>query len=528
MAWGDIISQLIMGQQDPRQQLAAAVAAQGQPAAQPGTAAAPPTGADGTPGTGVADGGQQPPAARPVAGASPPDLSQMYMKLMQQDQLNKSIDSGLTTIAAGFARPTSRAALLQQAGSSGGSAYSPKDVIETLSTLQKSQADAAMKASLRARLPAIAKQYGLPMDTVNMLFETGKLQETLNTLAIPSTEVVERSDRSKALIDKRTAKQIGEDISGPADEDSVVVERADKSKFLMGKQSGRLIKELTPAEAKKYEVVKGERGGIDFVDPTDPKAGAISIKPPEAKTTNDLVELKQINDEREAAGQPRLKTEDWLKSISESKAPKTNIDTQGNALAKGFADTYVKDFESAQSSAGVINTIGTARKSLERGIVAGNVFAPQAVETRKVVASVLGIPDARANNSDEFQSAMKEIVLPRVKALGTGNSISDADVRFINAAVGSNVMTEDTLRRILHIMEKGERNKIINYNDSIDDLVKRNPEAEKLVRKIGVPDRNVPIPQAAIDRLKANPTPDEIREFNRTFGNKSHLEVLGN
>jgi hypothetical protein len=493
MALGDLVSR-ILGQEDPRVALAAA-ATGGQPGA-PATPVpgAGPTGA-GTP-TGPQGGGAGQ-ATPSTAVASPPDLSAMYLKLVQQDQFNRGLDSAIATIGAGFAQPGNRASLLQMAQSTaGGGGFNAKDTVSTLAALQKASADAAMRAQLRGRLPAIAKQYGLPLDTVTMLFESGKLDETLNTLSIPATQVVKAADGSNVLVDTR---------------------------------SGREIRRLTPAEAKKYELRDTGRGGVIAVNPQDP-TDVRDVRAPEEQRTNDLVELDRINKERFSRGEPPISAEQWLRDMANIKAPKTSIDLAGDkaagAIGEGFAKTYVGDFEAAQAGAGVINQITSAHGALDRGIVAGNIFAPTATEARKVVASFFGIPDEKAANTDAFQSAMKEIVLPKVKALGTGNSISNADVAFISQAVGSNTMTPETVRTILRIMEKGERNRIAKYNANIDDLAKKEPAAAKYARRVDMPPLAARVPPASIERLRSNPTPEMTKYFDETYGAGAAEEVL--
>src|SRR3954464_5705549 len=59
----------------------------------------------------------QPADKAPAATQSPPDLANMYIELMRKNQNAAQLDSGLTTIAAGFSKyPETRAALLNQAG----------------------------------------------------------------------------------------------------------------------------------------------------------------------------------------------------------------------------------------------------------------------------------------------------------------------------------------------------------------------------------------------------------------------------
>src|SRR3954469_16767360 len=67
----------------------------------------------------------QPADKAPAATQSPPDLANMYIELMKKNQNAAQLDSGLTTIAAGFSKyPETRAALLNAAGHHAGGSMS--------------------------------------------------------------------------------------------------------------------------------------------------------------------------------------------------------------------------------------------------------------------------------------------------------------------------------------------------------------------------------------------------------------------
>lgn len=132
---------------------------------------------------------------------------------------------------------------------------------------------------------------------------------------------------------------------------------------------------------------------------------------------------------------------------------------------------------------------------------------------------------------------MKEIVLPRVKALGTGNSISNADVKFVTEAVGADIaLTEDTIREIIRRMSRLERNNIAEHNRRANNFrsIEGNERAGKYVDDIQLPvfNQSIARPQH-IEMLKAGVAKGGqdkdkiIKYFNESYGPGAAESVLG-
>lgn len=445
----------------------------GAPAPAPAMAApqpvgSPPAPAPGGPAMVAPAAGPAAPAAAPAA---PPDLGELYQKLLKEDRSTRLMDSGMTLLAAGFAQPQNRAALIAQAGSGGGSSGGgAAQHLQTLMTLQKQAADKAAKLQMKQRLPSIAKQYGLDMDTVNFLFESGKLDETINSLAQPNTEVVSRNDGSKYIINKR---------------------------------NGATIKEL---------------GGAD----------------PLANATSDQKELAQVNAERKAQGLEPIAAEKWFETASTNKAAKQTV-TIGDSTEKAAA---MKRIDDLTTKAGAVETgmitlerLNSARDALDKGVMTGSVLANPVKEGRKVLAQAFGISDTVAENTDLFQSQMKELVLPRVKALGSGSAISNADREFVEQAIGaSGSITPETAREIMRIMEKGERNAARRYSREVEDFSKIEgmEKAGKLLKRFQLPPpRAKPETIVKLREEVAKGNKDAIKQFDDYFGDGSAESVLG-
>jgi len=107
----------------------------------------------------------------------------------------------------------------------------------------------------------------------------------------------------------------------------------------------------------------------------------------------------------------------------------------------------------------------------------------------------MDIPDEATSTTEAFKASLKEAVLSKIKALGSGTAISDADRKFIEQAVGGDIsLTEKGMRQIFDIMEKGARKKIEQYNTDVDTLINSYPEEKdrekvrRMLRKVQAPE----------------------------------------
>lgn len=475
----------------------------GPPAAMPapGPTGTPPAPTPGGPAM-VAPGGQG--GAPAPAAAAPPDLGSLYQKLLKEERSQKLMDSGMTLLAAGFAQPQNRAALIGQANAGGSGGSNAATQLQTLLSLQKDAAAKLAKEQMRQRLPSLAKQYGLDMDTVNFLFESGKLDETINTLAKPDTTVHKAKDGSTYILNSRNGKKIA-DIEGPDP--------------LYGK-------ELRSTPGGGTAEIDRIGGGVKPIIADDPNYG---------KTT-DLKELDAVNAERKLAGLPPRTAEDWLSIQANNKAAKTAV-TIGDSLEKTAAmkriDDLTKKSETVETGLSVIERMNSAREVLDRGVMSGSVVADPVKEARKVVAQAFGFSDEIAENTDLFQSQMKELVLPRVKQLGSGSAISNADVKFIEQALGAaGSITPATAREIMLRMERLERNAAKRYNTEVDEFgkIEGAEKAGKFLKKHKLPPPRVK--PETVAALKAEIAKggtaaiSAIKQFDEYFGADAAEAVL--
>lgn len=361
--------------------------------------------------------------------------------------------------------------------------------------------------------------------------QTGAVLQEIGAAEVndPNNEVVTRADGSIALLNKNDGSIVSE-IGAPKVKDrrTQVVQNANGRDVLMDLDTGDVIAEINPEDAKRdFTTVSMADGRTALID----KATAETIRivgEPRVNTTADTINLDRVNREREAAGQPPISMEEWKTTQNKQTRPETNFNIDNNEIGKEFASTYVDDFASAQSSVNTISSIGQAWNQInsDAGIISGDLTAPVRLEGRKLLASVFGIDDAAAENTEAFQSSMRQVVLPLVKELGTGNSISNADREFIEKSVGANIqLTQGAVRKILAILEKGSRNKIIRYNREIDKLNAESVaagEGKTGARLVQVPEPSssfiASIPAGAIEELRKDQDPNARADFDSVFG----------
>lgn len=478
-----------------------------------------PTGGAGA--TGVAAQPGMPSVAPPASTGTPPDLSAMYMKLMSDADRRAQFDKGATLIAAGLSSdPVTRNNFQQMAMGMGPERRDPASVVSNLIALQEKINTQQKAAAMKARLPAIAKEYGLDLNTVNYLYEAGKLQETLNALAKPDKQIVSKNDGTQVIIDKNrpnSTPQVVDDTEKPKGYD--IVDDGEGGKIAVNKQDPTDKVKVTDSKPNwviSDDPSNGSKIAVDLRNPNN----KISVTDPNFTPTNDLRELWAINVERYSKGQPPLSTEAYLKERDKNRS-KTIEKDPNNKLYEGFDKQLVDMSESAAASNKTINTIQEAHRALDKGVIGGNILSDKTKEGRKILASAFGLPRDAEDNTDVFQARMKEIVLPRVKALGAGTSISNSDRDYVDQAVGaSGSMSPEVARRILLILEKGERNEIAKYNNSLKVRIGDDPELAKRVRYIDMPSVSSAmenaIPKEAVAKLQSDPT--TINDFNARFG----------
>lgn len=196
MAIGDLLFSL-MGRPNPQQQLAQAFNQfPGQAGSRSGPVPGPGAGA-AAPGLAQAGGGaqagapppqqpqpeqQQPP--QPQAYQTPPDLGQIYLNLMQRQQANAQINTGLGLLAGAFSHnQNDRSNMISAMSGLNQNMGNPTEQVGALAQLQQTVWQRQMMMAQMQHLPEIAKQLGITPEMATGLFYSGKLGDVMQNIS---------------------------------------------------------------------------------------------------------------------------------------------------------------------------------------------------------------------------------------------------------------------------------------------------------------------------------------------------------
>jgi hypothetical protein len=176
------------------------------------------------------------------------------------------------------------------------------------------------------------------------------------------------------------------------------------------------------------------------------------------------IRLREGATMREKGEEHRLKTE----AVMPEAAAKANITrlekSQEKAEATASGVTSTQDlFDQLNSKSGIFT----------------GAWANEKLKLAQI-AQALGYPIApeQITSTQTFMSLMGKQVAAGVKAFGSGTSITDADRQYVQKAVGGDIALDETsIRRILEINDKINRETIKKHNADVDRVIKSSPAA---------------------------------------------------
>lgn len=237
---------------------------------------------------------------QPEAYRSPPQLVDLYTKLMDRQRKETMIDRGIGMIGASLAQEQNRASIMD-AFSGGSNGTEPMDMITSIMSAQQEQNKLAQKAAQRASVPAIAAQYGLDVATAQYLFDTGKLDSVIAEAEKPDRQIVNNPDGTFHIVDKAT---------------------------------GNIGDPLGQARPREVELVDDPitGGKVAVWKDTKERVGKNDIEGSGA--TNAEKELAAANRERAARGEAPLTLEQW-KQIANTQTTKVASNVGPNGIDYG-------------------------------------------------------------------------------------------------------------------------------------------------------------------------------------------------
>lgn len=247
----------------------------------------------------------KPPQETPKAYESPPDLANMYLQMMQQNQNAAALDRNLSLIAAGFSKyPEARAALMHRAG--GGGAAAGQMTAADFVNIQKIQQNQKDQLLWSAAKRGLMKQYELSQEEVDALGpekmgEIIKHHNTQNLVQVTDTNgQTHFADGStgKIITTVGSKKPIeGQFVTGP------------QGPELRSKETGARIGEPVGAAPEEGEFVDTPEGRRLMSKRTGQPMGPAAGRLPE----KDELEFADINKGRIAAGKPEMTREEYVK-----------------------------------------------------------------------------------------------------------------------------------------------------------------------------------------------------------------------
>lgn len=159
-------------------------------------------------------------------------------------------------------------------------------------------------------------------------------------------------------------------------------------------------------------------------------------------------------------------------------------------LGGGLSDAYGESLKGTRTSLKSLATIDRMDKLLNTGQVITGTGA-EFIKNATKVLNKLGFTDSdRPAVTEEFFSASagQTLQLLQTGALGTGNSITEADKEFMRQVAGNELsLDENAIRRINRINRQVTGAAMIFHNMLVDDIKLSFPDEQINLRKVDVP-----------------------------------------
>lgn len=397
----------LLGNGDPRQRLIESIVGQagGQPTGGAPYAAAGPGGAAATGPDASATSTPMPDGLK-----SPPDLASMYGDLMKYQSRTANIDRGFGLIGSSISQDGNREATLRAFtgdNGSGGVSTNPTDIANLALTLNKNKQAQMIRAAQLAALPAIAKRYGLDLDTATMMFNSGGLDEIIKAAEKPDRVTQAGANGQLLTIDQRQGAQIGAPV-GPE----------------------------KPRETINYQDANGQQVVADKAT-----GAPISTNGPLAKTNDERLYDAAFDDYRARGGKPDEfpPLDTWMKDRQTRGAPQTKIDmkaesAEASKIGGYWGDQYTKVQDAGKAANDTLNNYDLIEKGLQTDVTTG-ALGESELALRKLGA-YLGVdtdPTKVAGGELIQKVGNKMALLMRNPESGMGmpGSLSDKDLAFL-------------------------------------------------------------------------------------------------
>lgn len=212
--------------------------------------------------------------------------------------------------------------------------------------------------------------------------------------------------------------------------------------------------ERVQVNGQYYERKKGSNGAFQAVE-------SLPVEKPKADPTTDMKNYEAAK--AQGFGGSFVEYQQGLK-----KAGATSVNVGGGSDKQIF-DAIDESAKAARAAATGLQSISEARRAVEGGGVFGS-GADFRLGLRKV-AALLGADNTKVVNTETFRSAVAPQIAATMKATVGSTQISNADREFAEKAAGGAItLDEQSIRRLLGIMEKAGNVVIQQHRDKMDAI----------------------------------------------------------
>ncbi len=188
--------------------------------------------------------------------------------------------------------------------------------------------------------------------------------------------------------------------------------------------------------------------------------------------------------ERAAAGIPASDISPYQRNMATGKIspintqPNISVNSVANPVLEGVGKQLVAAREKAETAVNTIPILHDARKALDEGATTG-AAADWRVKFQKLGA-LFGMDAKEAVNSEVFLNTIGREVLAHAKSLGPNPSNADRD--YIKAVEAGDIKLEEkSIRRLLDISERNQRQSIKWFNSQSEKLMRGSPDTYKQI-----------------------------------------------
>lgn len=378
-------------------------------------------------------------SAQPSALQTPPDLSAMYQDLVKYDQRASNINRGFGLIGSAISQDANRGDTLRAfvGDRPETDRIGINEIATVASNLNKARLAAQIRAAQLAALPAVAKRYGIDMETARYLMESGKLDEIAANAEKPNFATpTDANGQIRPLVQTGVGGLTEQGVIGPAKpEETTTSQDAQGRTITTSKVTGQ---QVGPAVGPIKPLILDGPDGSKFIalDPADPSAGTKQLIPPGLATNDTKNYQSYVDDEITRGTDPDkiLSFNDW--GLQQKKAGTARAESAEQAGIGTYRGTqYGKIQDAANAAQDNLNNYNLIEKGLDTGVATGT-FGESEQNLRKM-AQYWGWGDpsddkiAGAELIQKISGRMQLAMRNPESGLGMPGSLSDKDMAFL-------------------------------------------------------------------------------------------------